>query len=85
MLLQLLGLFGAALVLTAYVGLQRRVLRQDSLTYNLANLIGAACLAWVAIVDRRWGFILLEGVWALISIPGTLSAIRARNSRSRTP
>jgi len=29
-------------------------------------------LLWVALVDRRWGFILLEAVWALVSIPPLL-------------
>jgi hypothetical protein len=29
-------------------------------------------------VDRRWGFILLEGVWALLSVPPLITAWRAR-------
>lgn len=78
MLFQLLGLVGAVLVLLAYVGLQRGVLRQESLAYGVLNLVGASCLAWIAIVDRRWGFILLEGTWALISIPGVVAALRRR-------
>lgn len=78
MFFQLLGVIGAVLVLAAYAGLQRGYVRQESLAYGLLNLIGASCLAWVAIVDRRWGFILLEGTWALISIPGVVAALRQR-------
>jgi hypothetical protein len=73
---QVLGLVGAVMVLAAYAGLQRGLLRQASLAYGLLNLVGSSCLAWVAIVDRRWGFILLEGAWALLSVPGVISAMR---------
>jgi len=33
------------------------------------NLIGGALLLWVAIVDQRIGFVVLEAAWALIAIP----------------
>jgi hypothetical protein len=35
-------------------------------------------LTWVAVEDRRIGFILLEGAWALLSLPG---AVRGRRNR----
>ncbi len=72
MLNQLIGIIGALLVLSAYLGLQRGWLRAEDRRYDILNLLGAGMLAYVAILDRQWGFILLEGVWALAALPGVL-------------
>ena len=77
MLYQLLSLAGATLILLAYVANQRGVLGPGNPTYNLMNLGGALLLLWVAVVDWRWGFILLEAVWALVSIPPLFRRSRA--------
>jgi hypothetical protein len=34
----------------------------------VANAVGSATLAATAVIGREWGFILLEGVWALVSV-----------------
>lgn len=69
MALQLASLAGALLILAAYAGNQRGWIGPDDLAYNLMNLAGALLLLWVAVVDRRLGFILLEVVWAGITLP----------------
>lgn len=76
MLLQILSLLGAGLILGAYVANLRGWTGPQRVSYGLANLVGALILAWVAVVDRRAGFILLEGVWALVSVPPLLRALR---------
>lgn len=68
---QLVSLVGAALILSAYVALQRNWLPRQSRAYNALNLVGSALLTYVAVKDRRMGFIILEAVWALLSVPGT--------------
>lgn len=57
------------LILLAYVLNQRGRLGPRDRTYSLINLVGSLLLLWVAIVDWRWGFILLESAWALVSLP----------------
>lgn len=69
MLQQIISLLGAFLILAAYVANQRGWMGPRNPGYNLMNLAGALLLLWVALVDWRWGFILLEAVWALVSIP----------------
>ena len=76
MLYQLASVLGAIMILIAYAASQRGRLSREDRAYNLLNLVGSALLAWVAIVDRRWGFILLEVAWALLSVPPLLRSAR---------
>lgn len=69
---QLVSLAGAVMVLAAYLALQRGWLRREDRAYNALNFFGALFLTYVAVLDRRIGFILLEGAWALLSLPGTI-------------
>jgi hypothetical protein len=73
---QLMSLVGAGMILGAYVANQRGWLSPADRLYNALNVVGSALLAWIAIVDRRAGFIILEVAWALVSIPGLLRAKR---------
>ncbi|GJG87343.1 hypothetical protein tb265_25240 [Gemmatimonadetes bacterium T265] len=74
---QLASLVGAVMILAAYVAYQRGGLGREHRRYNALNFVGSAILAWVAVVDRRWGFIVLEGSWALLSLPPLLRPPRA--------
>ena len=68
MLYQVLSLLGAALVLGAFGLLNAGKLRATDVSYGLINFVGAALLTWVAVADRRAGFIILEASWALMSL-----------------
>ncbi len=68
MLYQLTSLLGAAMILVAYVAYQRGRMGKEDRIYNLLNFVGSGLLTWIAAVDRRWGFIVLEGSWALLSL-----------------
>jgi len=78
MVYQLISLAGAAMVLVAYLGYQRGWMSREQRVYNLLNFVGSAILAWVAVVDRRWGFIALEVIWALLSLPPLLRTPQPR-------
>jgi Na+-translocating ferredoxin:NAD+ oxidoreductase RnfD subunit len=68
-LFQLVSLAGAFLILIAYLAINRKWMGPDHRLYNLLNLMGGVLLLWVAVVDQRIGFVVLEATWALVAIP----------------
>jgi hypothetical protein len=73
---QALSLVGAALILGAFAMLQVGRLGRRDRGFNLLNLIGSTLLTVVALYDMRWGFIVLEAAWALLSLFGMLQPAR---------
>lgn len=76
-------MIGAALLLVGFVAMQMRKMRNDSATFNALNFFGSGLLAWVAIHDRRAGFIILEVVWALASLPPLFRALTGHSMQGK--
>jgi hypothetical protein len=76
---QIIQVVGALLILAGFVLAQFRVLRVESMLYLVLNFLGSAILAWLAWVDRQWGFLLLEFVWAIVSAWGIVQLMRGRD------
>ena len=75
---QVTQVVGALLVLAGFAGAQFGRLSPHSITYLVLNLLGSAILAVLAAVDAQFGFLLLEGVWALVSLWGLVAVLRGR-------
>jgi hypothetical protein len=73
---QLLQIIGALMVLAAFAAAQFHLLDARSYPYLLLNMVGSAILAVLALEERQWGFLLLEGVWSLVSLVGVLLRVR---------
>ena len=71
---------GALLILAGFVLSQARILDPNSYAYLLLNLAGAAILAVLAYQAQRWGFLLLEGSWTLVSLAGVAARLIGKTS-----
>jgi hypothetical protein len=75
---QVLQIAGAICILAAYMAAQFRYLNPQSALYLVLNIVGSALLAVLAAIDRQWGFLLLETVWAIVSLWGLATLGRSR-------
>ena len=66
----LIQILGALLVLAAFALVQARVFTPEARNYLVLNVVGGSVLAVDAYIGRQRGFLLLEGVWAIIAAFG---------------
>lgn len=67
--LQFVGALG---ILMAFALLQFGRTTAHSWFYLVLNLAGAAILTWLAIIESQWGFVILQGVWAIAAAFGLI-------------
>ena len=75
-MLQIVSVLGALAILGAYIANQFRLIGPSNMSYSVANFVGSTVLLVIALIEVQWGFILLEGVWALVSLWGIITLLR---------
>lgn len=63
-----IGFIGVFQILLAYILNIMGKLNKENLTFILLNLVGAAMACLASILMNYLPFIILEGVWALVSL-----------------
>jgi hypothetical protein len=79
-MLQLVSLVGAFLILIPFAATQLGKLPVQSYTYQLLNFFGSGLLEIDAVIHRQAGFMLLEGVWAAVSVWGLVKVMQGRKA-----
>jgi hypothetical protein len=77
---QVIQVVGALMVLVAYAFAQVGRWSTDAPLYLVLNLVGSIILAVLAATSQNWGFLLLEGVWAIVTAHSLLRRRRPRTS-----
>lgn len=72
-------ILGSLLILSAFVLALLGRLSQAGYAYLATNAVGSAVLTVTAVISREWGFILLEGVWALVSVGSIVRKARGHS------
>jgi hypothetical protein len=81
-MMQSVSIVGALLILLPFAGAQLGKLAVGSIAYQAMNLAGSGILAVIAVIERQYGFILLEIAWAGVSIYGLSRVLRGRSPAS---
>ena len=77
-----IGFIGVFLILLAYIlNISGKVERND-LRFILFNLIGAGLACYASVLMDYMPFVLLEGVWALVSIIALLKYIKRQGKNT---
>jgi len=75
---QAIQIAAGVLVVSAFAGLQLKLLDPYRVPYLALNLVGTAVLTAIATGDEQFGFMLTNGVWAVVSLLGLLRLARHR-------
>lgn len=75
MAVQAVSLVSAGIVLYAFFLQQQGVWKPTDARYLACNFVGTAVLTVVAWIGSQWGFVVIEAVWAVVSLRGLMRAL----------
>ena len=76
-MIQVVSVVGSLLILVAYTANQAGRMSTERFAYTVLNIVGSAILTVVAVHEEQWGFLVLEGVWTLVSVLAFVRLLRA--------
>lgn len=79
--INLFGAFGALLILIAFIMNQLHKWKDEYLIYDLFNFIGSLILIVYAILLRSYPFLILNGVWAAVSMRDIFKDLQRNSGR----
>ncbi|MFT4831859.1 MAG: hypothetical protein ACI815_001510 [Psychroserpens sp.] len=73
-----IGAIGVFLILMGYFLNLRGIIKTTDLSYILMNLLGAGIACLASLLLGYIPFIILEGIWALVSLMALINYVRQR-------
>lgn len=81
---QIVQIVGALLVLTGFLAAQADLVDHRAYKYLVPNAAGSTAMAITAVYTHDWGFVFLEGTWALLSYWGIGDRLIHTGSSAKT-
>jgi hypothetical protein len=75
---EIMGSLGVAILLLAYTLNILKIIGRESQTYLLLNFIGGGIACFASYLILYFPFVILEGVWAVVSLVSLLKILRSR-------
>ena len=69
---EITGSLGVSILLLAFLLNMLKIIKTDSLSYLLLNFIGAGIACFASWLISYFPFVILEGVWAMVSLVSLL-------------
>ncbi|MGH2554042.1 MAG: CBU_0592 family membrane protein [Chitinophagaceae bacterium] len=73
---EITGTTGVGLILIAYFCSIFGFIHEKSKLFFLFNIAGAGLACYASLLIRYWPFVVLEGVWCLVSVIGYVKNIK---------
>jgi hypothetical protein len=68
----IIGSIGVGLILLAYCGNTFSLIPGEGKLFFILNVIGAGLACYASLLINYWPFVILEGIWTLVSIIGLI-------------
>ncbi|MFH1473331.1 MAG: hypothetical protein ABIE55_00395 [Candidatus Aenigmatarchaeota archaeon] len=76
LIIEIIGWFGMALVLVAYLLITTKKVKIGSFIYHGLNFIGAITLGFNALANEAYPSALLNAIWLVIAVYGLLEGMK---------
>jgi uncharacterized membrane protein len=80
MIILAIGFIGAFLILIAFIFNQMKKWDQGTFKYDFTNCIGSLLLVIYGVLGRAWPFVVLNGVWFLVSLRDSIKDLNNRKA-----
>jgi hypothetical protein len=71
-----IGTAGVSLILIAYFCSTFKIISAQGAFFFLLNTLGAGLACYASYLILYWPFVILEGVWTLVSLAGLIKSTR---------
>ena len=75
---EIIGASGATLILIAFILEQTHRWKDTDLKYDVVNLLGSVLLIVYAVLLHSYPFLVLNGVWAIVSLRDVIVDLRRK-------